>query len=532
MGSASHRGLPKTSKPPEPLALLVPCGKTDRALAGTCAIAEKKLAAKLGHVAFTLWQLLCKLRDPRTGRTTVTLGSLGAWPGWESFPHGTCKRALARLRAAGLVRTVGRKMRGHVAYQERRVFGAPAALPGQVLVAVPEATARWVTAAPGWGGARKGAGGARPGAGRPKGAKARRAAARPMEALAAVEDRLTWGAGPLADSDAGDSASRAAPGGDQSSSRAIAIQQGGPTFNLNINKLESSPSDEGEDKPAPSGRGAVSPSGGDAREPGVEAPGPTACAAPVPPRHAPVKAPAAPGAVAGRKGGPGAPRPVGFVDVTGTLGVPPLPLAALARVPSPPQLVAEDGDERNAYLLATWYTGAIEAAYGRRCWIFAKGPVATSKHFRMLVVAARAFIAHNIAPAAWVAWSISVWRQHKPDDFPPLAWVFGPKRIEERRGWYRDDSVGFNVAGVVTPPAWAELRARYAEMTRALATEPGLTPESAREIVDVFLPAALLDDLKERSRAEATALTAKLKERVYVGHWVWGVEGMTARSAQ
>lgn len=528
VGLSSPRSLlevPKVVRPPEPC--VVPCGVTDRALAGSYAVPEKLLRRKLGHAAFTLWHLLCARRDPRKGEVTLTAAEMGSRPRWERFPERTVKRALVRLRDAKLVRSKGRKWIGTEQRMVRVVRGAPTAHPGQVLLSVPLETAAWVQGAPGWGGPRKGSGGRREGAGRPKKKAAKYARPATPAELAAREEALTWGAAPASDgppcsgsdgpswgaspapeathenvrenAPSGESARRSEGGVNNQQVRPVTIQQVGPTSSLNILKPEFSSPDGEENKPARSPRRVGSASGGrDGKDP-VSAP-----------------APGAP-----RVKGPGAPRPSAFVDVTGALGVPPLPLVTLARVPEPPLLAPEDTAERHAFLLAAWYTGAVEAAYGKRCWIFARGPVVASKHFKALVAASKVLMAHNIPPAAWVAWSISVWREHKPNDFPPLAWVYGVKRIEERRGWFRGESTAFLAGGVRTPAAWRELRARHAEMLRALSREPSLTSESAREVIDCFLPEALLESLKERVRREARDEQTELRRQAYVGNWIW-----------
>lgn len=500
-GPASHRALPKAPEPDAPPAgtlLLVPCGAVDRGLAGTYAVAEKKLRAKLGHAAFTLWCLLCRVRDPKSGTTRITARELGRYPGWERFPEAVVRKALRRLTEARLVEARARtwKNGGGILRTTRVVRGAPAYLPGQVLLSVPVETAAWVGAASGWGGARKGTGGARKGAGRPAGAKAKkRRGPRSVEALTALEETLTWGGQAPSNAVVSESSSRPVTPPDQSSSGTVRNQQEAPfSKTLKYREEFSSSSKKKRTNPPAAPDGAKSPS--DERDATPQTPAPKGTRV-------------------------GAPRPMAFVDVTGELGVPSLPGAPLVRLPEPPLLVAEDGPDRWAYLLATWYTGAVEAAYGKRCWIFARGPVADSKHVKLLHAAARAFLRHDIAPAAWVAWSISVWRQHKPKDFPPLAWVFGVKRIDERRGWFRDEATEFLAPGVQVPPAWTELRARHAELLRALLAEPALTPETAAEVVDVFLPRSLLNALIERARHQAREAQSDLRERVYCGAWVW-----------
>jgi hypothetical protein len=126
------------------------------------------LEAKLGETSFFVWRSLRDLRN-REGLVWITDGGIAKRC---QLKLDNAKRVLRRLRASGLVESLGWKVlpvgKDHAEIDVflRRVHGTEER---GVIAFVPVATAAWLKSAPAWGGAREGAGGAREGGGRPQG---------------------------------------------------------------------------------------------------------------------------------------------------------------------------------------------------------------------------------------------------------------------------------------------------------------------------------------------------------------------------
>lgn len=145
----------------------------DHAVAGFAEVSQEVLARKLGHAAWHVWQVLCARRD-RRGETHVTLPGIANAYGFVPMGVANVRRALARLKRAGLVEDIGWRM-AEVPYGRttrtlrvfmRRVRGArQLSVVGRERVSVPFETATWLKTAATWGGMRVGAGRKKQGAG-------------------------------------------------------------------------------------------------------------------------------------------------------------------------------------------------------------------------------------------------------------------------------------------------------------------------------------------------------------------------------
>jgi hypothetical protein len=260
---------------------------------------------------------------------------------------------------------------------------------------------------------------------------------------------------------------------------------------------------------------------------------PTAAIAPAPPSPEDASSPATathPAHASGRRvpgaflrdGGAVRARPP--VLLTGGLpGVPPLPgpdLLGQATIPHPPRLDAEDGDPARADHLADAYRRGVEAKFGGRCWAFRRGRIERSKHYATLVSAAALFVEHDIAPAAWVAWSIATWkRYHTADRPPPIGWMFGAKRIAERRGWFSAEAGDYSGGLVQKGPLARQLIADWFAMRRAI-DKAGAWREP-KALVAEFFPDDTWGERLAAARAETKKLAADLRRRAEAGEWFW-----------
>jgi hypothetical protein len=206
-------------------------------------------------------------------------------------------------------------------------------------------------------------------------------------------------------------------------------------------------------------------------------------------------------------------------------GVPAFPRLEVARVPHPPLLDPDAHPDELALSLARAYRGAIEKRTGKRCFQLTGTEPRTWKSFATLVAGGRVLAEHEIAPAAWCAWSCDVWGKYgdkgvkpgKARSAPPVAWVFGVKRIEERRGWFRSEEGSYEGGRIVHGPKQKELMWRYARMHHALG-ERGV---DVRAVVDDFFPGELYAELLAAAKGEAAEYRALLTRQAREGAFLW-----------
>lgn len=220
------------------------------------------------------------------------------------------------------------------------------------------------------------------------------------------------------------------------------------------------------------------------------------------------------------------PQPRRFHPVAVGLAFPgvPGPVAVLTRcatVPSPPLLDPSADEHSHAVLLARWYVGAAESRFKGKCYLFARHPVERSKHYALLKRAAQVFIERNIPPAAWCAFSCDVWREYGGNKKPPLvSWVFSPKRIENRRGWFRAESGDYTGGLVVMTPAARDLLDLQHRMRLTIARE-NPSPDRLARIVRHYFPGDRFAELVSQVDEEARAVAADFDRRMKEGRWLW-----------
>ncbi len=504
--------------------LVKPAGGVPREVAGYGAVPKVALRKALGTARLVYDELL-RLRSPKTGIVLAITAKLLARKlprvgRGEQTSERAMKHHLQKLTALGLVETVVRDEKGmtkrRLYYQtptgkttwkrvvDRRVYGAPV-VGASELFAVPRKVQLVIEMAAGHGGARAGAGGGtsaggpRKGAGRPKGVKNGAGRSRfsrhtpgnrgmSAERLIAETERLWEGS-----TSAVKNQLQVGP----------KIQSLGPLYSPLLSSLLF---------PDYRKRTPVEASLTNVRE-GValRAPAPVLLSGEpeqdlAPSKPAPVISPFT-------RGLPHRLIP-SFISLSGR---PDLRVAT----PSPPKLDDRETPERHAFLLMRWYEGAVRARFGKEPGAFKRyrnGP-ATSPHFALLVEAAKRFIAEDISPASWCAFSCQVWDAAEAKGLPPLKFMFSAKRIGERAGWYRSEAENYSGGRVLYSPLAKEFMTRQSGMRcfpASLRTEEQLAAHVAR-----FFPGDLYEDLLTRLRAEGAALREELERVVSLGEWVW-----------
>lgn len=192
-------------------------------------------------------------------------------------------------------------------------------------------------------------------------------------------------------------------------------------------------------------------------------------------------------------------------------------------VPAMPTLDPLDTTERHASLVVAWYKHAFQLVFGKACWVFGRGHVTESRYYRLVREACEAFVERDIAPAAWILWSMRQWKdspQGQRIDAPP-NFVLHPTRIRQPRGWHSGEGASAAIKRLLRVDAARELSLAQLAMRDAIVSRIPLTADEVRAIVDEFFPLDLHTTLTNKARAEAEAMSAELASRVYAGKWVW-----------
>lgn len=208
-------------------------------------------------------------------------------------------------------------------------------------------------------------------------------------------------------------------------------------------------------------------------------------------------------------------------------GVPPYPGVAVvmpARIPSPPTLDPSATDREKAQRLAAAYRGALSKRTGKPSFVLSRGDIQRSRFYKLLLGGAAKLIEHELPPTSWALWSVDIWRDYGEgkQKVPPLPWVYGPKRIVERRGWFRRES---HAGGrVVFGRKHIELLDRYEKMRRALHVAALTTAKvDVSEIVAEHFPTdATYERLVAEARFEAEQKRQRFEERIARGEFLWG----------
>jgi hypothetical protein len=474
------------------------------AVSGRSRVEAEELQRKLGDTAWFLLLQLWRVRDAKTGETHVTNDGLASGVGgFVKQTRRVIRKACCRLIDAGLLVFVGRKVREvlrgrarvSLPVNVRVVRGAQAeqGLGAERVVFVPKKTADWLPAAYGWGGARRPS---------KRGIREGQEGHQTPRIGSSKRGTRSESMDPL---EKGPFDSR--PSDENTAARSSAVSV--PLFGWG--ELGSAPDTSGREGAVPApGQGY------DASTPG----GP------------PDATPEAPEPIVGPSGDPtvglrleAAPlRPKAPVMPTSPLdGCPPLPwgLVRFATVPNPPNLAPEMKPDERAHRLADAFRGALASRFPDATdFSFRNGVLSRSKHYPMLLEAAEFMVARELAPAAWAAWSMDVWKTYTEKSRPPtVAWVFGPKRLVEKRGWFESQESSYLGGTLLPTPKRDALFRRY--MSLRYAIHNARAWDDPAPFVARFFPDDLFDRLVAEARAEVERARARVQREVDSGRFFW-----------
>lgn len=199
-------------------------------------------------------------------------------------------------------------------------------------------------------------------------------------------------------------------------------------------------------------------------------------------------------------------------------------------VPGPPMLKHGAALEEHARAVALSYRGGVEKRYRAPCWAFDfRKPLSASKFYGELCLGATALCERAIAPAAWVAFSIDVWRRYVAPAMPPkvqrtppaVGWVFSPDRIAERADWFAAERVRYEGGQLYVGDAHRDLLRVWQRMQRDLLCHMPTDATAAAAVVRRHFPGRAYAKAVERACDEAEYARTLLQQSLTRGDFLW-----------
>jgi hypothetical protein len=142
--------------------------------------------------------------------------------------------------------------------------------------------------------------------------------------------------------------------------------------------------------------------------------------------------------------------------------------------------------------------------------------------YRMLALA---LTEAGIAPGAWCAWSVDVWRRYiEPVRTPSVVWLCSKARVEAHGGdWFLSDlplyvggQAQFGQRHRLLINRWRAMRLEVLQVVERTGSL-----DRARRVVQRHFPEGVYEMLVERARDEARRAQELLMDQVAKGHSLW-----------
>ncbi len=206
----------------------------------------------------------------------------------------------------------------------------------------------------------------------------------------------------------------------------------------------------------------------------------------------------------------------------------------VARVPEPPLLAPGDTEPARALHLALAYRTVVAQRYGRCfhktarwcrrfCGVVDEDDIMRMRpEFAYLTTSAELLLNLRIAPLAWVAFSVDVYRQYAARKSPPgVVWTYAPTRIEERKDWFGYAEQKFRGGRLIIEPEHRELITSFERMRYALMLVSPLSESRVDRIVRAHLSPQkyerLVDALEDKTEEKRREFRRAIQRR----EWIW-----------
>jgi len=203
-----------------------------------------------------------------------------------------------------------------------------------------------------------------------------------------------------------------------------------------------------------------------------------------------------------------------------SLDLPPHPggQIKLPTIPPPPQLDPALSDNEKLAYLANCYRQAVENRTGKKCWLYArKGQIQKHPRRRALLAAAALMIEHGIPPSAWAAFACDVWTRYGRAGYAPIAFVFAPKFVDEKKDWYGREALSYSGGQVLMGPKMKALAERFELMRLEAMRSSTATPKVFKR----WFPGKLYERMLTEAKEEAARHWAEIRKAVKEGFYPW-----------
>lgn len=144
---------------------------------------------------------------------------------------------------------------------------------------------------------------------------------------------------------------------------------------------------------------------------------------------------------------------------------------------------------------------------------------------KLLSGAAALLAMHEIAPAAWVAFSRSLWPEARKvwngPEHPTASWMFGANRIQDQKDWFLSEQGSWCSARTKYGTAALHLAMVWASMKNNLVRAKPETEDQVRTVVERFFPGTMYESQLALARTEHREMQQRIDDAVRRGVFMW-----------
>jgi len=188
----------------------------------------------------------------------------------------------------------------------------------------------------------------------------------------------------------------------------------------------------------------------------------------------------------------------------------------VAMIPDPPLLPNKISDDQIVAWLVKAYNGAKQSRYPSSVYV-----KCISMHYNSLHACGCKLREYHIAPAAWAAFSIDLWKKapNKRQAIAPITWVFNATMVLSRIELYEIDRLNYRGGQIVENEHSREIKRRELLMQRDLLNADS-KGELAIDIKSRYFPGGLYEQLFKAAKRQAEIDQARLDEQAQRGDWM------------
>ena len=191
--------------------------------------------------------------------------------------------------------------------------------------------------------------------------------------------------------------------------------------------------------------------------------------------------------------------------------LPPFPgpeVVPLVQTKPPQKLDPALPDIERAEFLCGAYRAAFEARYPDlgSCWYGTRGDLKSYRDYGKMLRCAELFVEFDIAPLAWVLFSLDVWAAYIGRGPATVSFVFTEARIRERREWFEQEECTYTATRTLFTDEHRDLMQRWRDMQQEILLARPKTRDELAGVVDKHFPGDAYEVAVERAKKAARYL--------------------------